>query len=156
MESVNVASLSKACFCTEDYFILKNGYSPSYSPSQENFRKYVGDHSQPLHKKLTKSDVNVNLNRLLLIKEEAEEHFLPLVEDHEDIEAGVDVNAYDKYGNIYPLKFKKWANKYYILNGAWKSFFQDYKLQNDDTVTTWMFRHSNDNKLCVALEFEKN
>jgi len=124
MESINAdASSLELCFCEKNAHI----------------RKYVLDHSQPFKKKLTNSDLNVNLNRLLLNKREAEEQFLPLLGDHDDIEKGVLVFAYDNYGNTYCLTFKKWTNKYYILNGDWKSLFQSHKLQKNDTISMWMF-----------------
>jgi len=143
MESSNAyASSLELCFCLQE----KNAH----------IRKYVLDHSQLLKKKLTNSDLNVNLNRLLLNRREAEEQFLPLLGDHDDIEKGVPVCAYDNYGNIYSLTFKKWTNKYYILNGDWRSLFQSHKLQKNDTISMWMFIHSSQSKLCLAIEYEKN
>ncbi|WVY99688.1 hypothetical protein V8G54_025758 [Vigna mungo] len=146
--------LSQDCFCSQEYFIHKNDHKLSYS-SLANFRNYVVYHSELLKKKLTKSDVKVDLNRLLLNKKEAEIYFLPMLGDSEDIEEGVEVCAYDDYGNLYSLTFKKWANKYYVLSGEWKVIFQNHKLQCNDFITTWMFRHSKHTKLCLAFEFEK-
>jgi len=145
----------EVCFCSEEYLIHKNQHNPSYSLPSENFRKYIVEHGEPLTKRLTNSDINVNLNRFLLNKNQAEEYFLPLLDDHENIDKGVDVCGYDDYENVYFLTFKKWANKYYVLNGDWKFFFQNHQLQSNDTITSWMFRHSNHTKLCIALEYEK-
>jgi len=147
---------SKNCFCSQEYLIHKNDHNLSYSSSLANFRNHVLYHTeQPIKKTLKESDVSVNLNRLFLSKTEVEQYFLPMLKDDENVKDGVEVCAYDDYGNVYSLVFKMWADKYYVLNGEWKTVFKHHKLQCDDVVTTWMFRHSKHTKLCVAIEFQK-
>ncbi|WVY99946.1 hypothetical protein V8G54_026016 [Vigna mungo] len=155
-ESQNFEGSSDNCFCYQECLIHENDHNASYSPHLANYRNYVLYHSEErIEKKLTKSDVNVNLNRLLFNKKEVEKYFLPMLKAEDDIEEGVEVCAYDDDGNLYSLIFKKWANKYYVLNGEWKIVFENHKLQIDDMIKTWMFRHSKHTKLCLALEFEK-
>ncbi|WVZ01181.1 hypothetical protein V8G54_027250 [Vigna mungo] len=128
---------------------------PSYLTFMENFREYIFQHGEPLEKQLTSSDVNVNLNRLLLNKKHVEKSFLPFLRNDEDIEKGIEVFVYDIRKNSYTLTFKKWTNKYYVLNGGWKDFFKVHKLQQNDTIKVWMFHHSSHNKLCFALDYKK-
>jgi len=81
--------------------------------------------------------------------------FLSLLNNDENIERGIEVCVYDVHQNTYSLTFKKWSNKYYVLNGGWKHFFQVHKLQENDTITIWIFRHSCHSKLCFALYYKK-
>ncbi|WVZ00583.1 hypothetical protein V8G54_026652 [Vigna mungo] len=128
---------------------------PSYLTFMENFRGYIFQHGEPLEKQLTSSDVNINLNRLLLNKKHVEKSFLPFLINDEDIEKGIEVCVYDIGKNSYTLTFKKWTNKYYVLNGGWKDFFKVHKLEQNDTIKLWMFRHSSHSKLCFALDYKK-
>ncbi|QCD91995.1 hypothetical protein DEO72_LG5g51 [Vigna unguiculata] len=108
---------SKNCFCSQEYLIHKNDHNLSYSSSLANFRNHVLYHTeQPIKKTLKESDVSVNLNRLFLSKTEVEQYFLPMLKDDENVKDGVEVCAYDDYGNVYSLVFKMWADKYYVLN----------------------------------------
>ncbi|WVZ01180.1 hypothetical protein V8G54_027249 [Vigna mungo] len=132
-----------------------DNHDPSYLTFLENFREYIFQHNEPLEKQLTLSDVNVNLNRLLLNKKHVEKSFLPFLRNDEDIEKGIEVCVYDIRKNSYTLTFKKWTNKYYVLNGGWKDFFKVHKLEQNDTIKLWMFRHSSHSKLCFALDYKK-
>ncbi|KAK7334721.1 hypothetical protein VNO80_26482 [Phaseolus coccineus] len=147
-------SSPEVCFSSQEY-LIHDSYSPSSLPLMKNFREYILEHGEPLHKQLTMSDVNVNQNRLLLNKNHVEKSFLPLLKNDENIERGIQVCVYDAHQNTYSLIFKKWTNKYYVLNGGWKDFFQVHKLQKNDTITIWIFRHSSFNKLCFAIDYKK-
>ncbi|TKY49740.1 putative B3 domain-containing protein [Spatholobus suberectus] len=140
---------------TQEYFSYGNGYNPSDLPPLESLKDYILECRKPLEKQLTNSDVEANLNRLMLNKKHVEKTFLPLLRNDENIEAGIQACAYDIHGNNYTMMFKKWANKYYVLNGEWKDFFQIHKLQKNDYVTVWIFRHSTSNKLSFALVYQK-
>ncbi|CAJ1958989.1 unnamed protein product [Sphenostylis stenocarpa] len=150
-------SPSKESFSSQETLTHDNGFdNASFSPPPlGSFRDYILERGEALEKQLTTSDVNVNQNRLFLCKNHVEKSFLPLLKDGENIENGIKVCAYDIHNNRYNLTFKKWTNKYYVLNGGWKDFFQAHNLQKDDIVTVWIFRHSKNNKLCFALEYQK-
>ncbi|TKY49741.1 putative B3 domain-containing protein [Spatholobus suberectus] len=142
---------------TQEYFSHGNGYNnPSDLPPLESLKDYILECGKPLEKQLTNSDVEANLNRLMLNKKHVEEMFLPLLRNDENIEAGIQACAYDMHGNNYTIMFKKWANKYYVLNGEWKDFFQIHELQKNDFITVWIFRHSISNRLCFALVFRRS
>jgi len=153
-EVFSESSSPEVCFSSQEH-LIRDSYSPSSLPAMENFREYILEHGEPLHKKLTTSDVNVNQNRLLLNKNHVEKSFLPLLKNDENIERGIQVPVYDAHQNTFSLTFKKWTNKYYVLNGGWKDFFQVHKLQKDDSITVCIFRHSSHNKLCFALDYKK-
>ncbi|RDY03744.1 putative B3 domain-containing protein, partial [Mucuna pruriens] len=125
-------------------------------PPLESLRDYILECGKPLEKQLQKSDVNTNNNRLLLNKKHVETIFLPLLKNDENIKTGIQVCVYDMHDHVYPMTFKIWADKYYILTTNWNNFFKFHKLQTQDFVTVWMFRHSISNRLCFALAYQKN
>jgi len=148
-------SSSKVCVSSQEHVIDNDGDNPSYLLPMGNIREYMREYGEPLQKQLTISDVNVNQNRLLLNKKHVEKSFLPFLRNDENIEKGIQVCAYDIHENSYTLTFKKWTNKYYVLNGGWKDFFQVHKLHKNDIIIVWIFRHSSHSKLCFAFDYKK-
>ncbi|KAJ1432579.1 DNA-binding barrel domain superfamily [Sesbania bispinosa] len=116
-------------------------------PPVLGLRNYISGCGMPFEKQLTKSDLRVDQNRLLLNKNHVETSFLPLLREDESIKEGIEVIAYNMDGNMFTMTFKIWADKYYVLMGGWKAFFQAHTLQIQDYVKVWMFRHSETNKL---------
>jgi hypothetical protein len=111
---------------------------------------------KPFEKKLSTSDLKVDLNRLFLDKGHVKKYFLPLLKEDEDVEEGIDVVVYDMQGKTFNMKFKFWSGKFYVLNGGWKTFFKSHSLRaNQDHVTVWMFRHSETGNLCFALSVKR-
>jgi hypothetical protein len=109
---------------------------------------------KPFEKKLYPSDLNENLNRLMMNTKHVIEYFLPLLREGEKAEDGINVVAYDMQGKTFNMTFKYWkSGRYYILNGEWKTFFKTHNLKanRDHYITVWMFRHSETNSLCFAL-----
>jgi hypothetical protein len=109
---------------------------------------------KPFEKKLYPSDLNENLNRLMMNTKYVIEYFLPLLREGEKVEDGINVVAYDMQGETFNMTFKYWkSGRYYILNGEWKTFFQTHNLKanQDHYITVWMFRHSETDNLCFAL-----
>ncbi|CAJ2638760.1 uncharacterized protein LOC123915381 [Trifolium pratense] len=112
--------------------------------------------SKPFEKKLSTSDLRVDLNRLFLEKGHVEKYFLPLLKESEDLEEGIDVVVYDMQGQMFNMKFKFWSGKFYVLNGGWKTFFKSHSfLANQDHIKVWMFRHSETDNLCFALSVRR-
>jgi hypothetical protein len=111
---------------------------------------------KPFEKKLSTSDLKVDLNRLFLDKGHVKKYFLPLLKEDEDVEEGIDVVVYDMQGKTFNMKFKFWSGKFYVLNGGWKTFFKSHSLlANQDHVTVWMFRHFETGNLCFALSVKR-
>ncbi|WJX36630.1 hypothetical protein P8452_24488 [Trifolium repens] len=111
---------------------------------------------KPFEKKLSTSDLKVDLNRLFLDKGHVKQYFLPLLKEGEDVEEGIDVVVYDMQGKTFNMEFKFWSGKFYVLNGGWKTFFKSHSLRaNQDHVTVWMFRHSETGNLCFALSVKR-
>ncbi|KOM42880.1 hypothetical protein LR48_Vigan05g048400 [Vigna angularis] len=165
--SIEVSS-SKVCFSSQEHLTSSSqehltsslqeqltSDDHSYLTFMENFQEHIFQHGKPLEKQLTLSDVNSNLNRLLLNKKDVEKSFLPFLRNGENIEKGIEVCVFDIRKNSYTLTFKKWTNKYYVLNGGWKDFFKDHKLDKNDTIKVWMFRLSNHSNLCFAFDYKK-
>ncbi|CAH9110703.1 unnamed protein product [Cuscuta epithymum] len=112
--------------------------------------------SFPFEKQLTPTDVKEDQNRLCLNKDKVINLILPLMNDDEDPINGIIVTTYDSYGVEYEMTFKSWSdNKFYVLNGGWKKFFQDNELKEYKSwVTIWMFRHSQTRKNWFALNWK--
>ncbi|KAK2423181.1 AP2/B3 transcriptional factor family protein [Trifolium repens] len=111
---------------------------------------------KPFEKKLSTSDLKVDLNRLFLDKGHVKKYFLPLLKEDEDVEEGIDVVVYDMQGKTFNMKFKFWSGKFYVLNRGWKTFFKSHSLRaNHDHVIVWMFRHSETGNLCFALSVKR-
>ncbi|WJX94645.1 hypothetical protein P8452_76043 [Trifolium repens] len=111
---------------------------------------------KPFEKKLSTSDLKVDLNRLFLDKGHVKKYFLPLLKEDEDVEEGIDVVVYDMQGKTFNMKFKFWSGKFYVLNGGWKTFFKSHSLRaNHDHVIVWMFRLSETGNLCFALSVKR-
>jgi hypothetical protein len=111
---------------------------------------------KPFEKKLSSSDLKVDLNRLFLDKGHVKKKNLPLLKEGEDVEEGIDVVVYDMQGKMFNMKFKFWSGKFYVLNGGWKTFFKSHSLlANQDHVTVWMFRHFETGNLCFALNVKR-
>jgi hypothetical protein len=113
---------------------------------------------KPFEKKLSKSDLKVDQNRLFMDKGHVEKYFIPLLRKREEkIEDGINVIAYDMQGRTFNMKFKLWTKKYYVLNGSgWKNFFEEHSLQaNQDHVKVWMFCHSETDNICFALSVRR-
>ncbi|KAJ1399755.1 DNA-binding barrel domain superfamily [Sesbania bispinosa] len=103
-------------------------------PPVLGLRNYIFGCGMPFEKQLTKSDLRVDQNRLLLNKNHVETSFLPLLREGESIKEGIAVIAYNMDGNVFTMTFKIWADKYYVLMGGWKAFFQAHTLQIQDYV----------------------
>jgi hypothetical protein len=109
---------------------------------------------KPFVKKLSKSDLKVDQNRLFMNKAHVEKYFIPLLRKGEEkIVDGINVIAYDMQGRPFNMKFILWSEKFYVLNGSgWRNFFEKHSLQaNQDHVKVWMFRHSETDNICLAL-----
>jgi hypothetical protein len=109
---------------------------------------------KPFVKKLSKSDLKVDQNRLFMNKAHVEKYFIPLLRKGEEkIVDGINVIAYDMQGRPFNMKFILWSEKFYVLNGSgWRNFFEKHSLQaNQDHVKVWMFRHSETDNICFAL-----
>lgn len=133
---------------------------PRDLPPVPRLRRLIGQWSQPCEKKLTSSDTNANLGRLLLPTEFCKKAFLlPLLEKDEDLGVGIPVTVYDLNGVEYKMSFKFWASKYYVLTQGWTAFFRVNELDSEDDVKLWMFRHvvtGGAGRLCFFISFVKN
>ncbi|KAJ7978195.1 Peptidyl-prolyl cis-trans isomerase [Quillaja saponaria] len=122
-------------------------------PLLPNYLQFIiGNCSQPFEKQLTETDVNGAQSRLALNKSDVEECILPLLNNKENLIVGVPVTTFDLDGREFPMVFKYWPNKIYVLNGGWKAFSEAYKLRkNEDFVTVWMFRNAITRNLCFVI-----
>lgn len=136
-----------------------NGYNPpDLPPFQRHNQNIISHCGMPFEKQLKDSDLKKSQNRLFLNKSHVEKHFLFLLREEENVKAGIPVIVYDTnmHDHMFSMKFKLWANKYYVLMEGWKTFVQSHSLQKiKDYVTVWMFRHAEDNQLCFALSIRR-
>ncbi|GMH17887.1 hypothetical protein Nepgr_019728 [Nepenthes gracilis] len=120
-----------------------------------------GEWIRPLEKKLYDSDVKDRLGRLMLAKSYAEDFLIPKLKKDENIDAGIGVKAYNaKDGREFEMIFIRWSNGryiYYVLAGkGWKEFYHMYDLKARDSITVWMCRNAQTNKLCFVLDHSKS
>lgn len=115
---------------------------------------FIGKCSKAIKKQLEDSDVKDNQARLSLKKDSVIKQFLPVLKTFENVKDGIEVIAYDSYGNKYErMKFILWADKMYVFTRQWKQFCEDHKLvSNNDGVKVWMFRDKHTDKLCVVIK----
>lgn len=127
-------------------------YNPPKLPPAQSLSSLIGKCSKPFEKQLTESDVRDDQSRLSMSKQDVERFLLPLLEGEENLHVGIPVTTYDLEGKAYPMVFKQWASKIYILTGGWKRFYHEHVLcKYEDFVTVWMFRHNVTGNLCFVI-----
>lgn len=138
--------------------VLPDGYVPPTIPQVRGLLGLITNCSIPFEKQLTETDLSEKQNRLSFNKQDAEQFLLPMVK-MSDLRAGINTVVYDMNGNTYPMIFKYWSNKYYVLSIGWKAFYNyDGKCvlkALEDFVTVWMFQHGVSKKLCFALSIRR-
>ncbi|KAB1223868.1 hypothetical protein CJ030_MR2G000500 [Morella rubra] len=107
--------------------------------------------SKPFEKKLTSSNTKNQQNRILFSNEYAKNSNLPLLNGDEDLPKGIPVTVYDKNGKKFPMTFKLWASKYYVLIGRWKNFSHTHSLLPNQVITVWTFHDIKTGHLCFAI-----
>lgn len=111
--------------------------------------------SVPYEKQLTKTDLRDDQARISIKKAYVEQYLLNLLNEDENIEEGIPVIVYDENGKTYPMMFKLWSSKIYVLTHGWKTFYIDSKLHYHDdfitSVTLWTFRHLRTARLCFVI-----
>lgn len=121
-------------------------------PPLDSLRDYIDVCSKSFEKKLSRSDLNTNQNRLFLNKKNVTKCILPMLREGEDAKVGVPVTAYDMFGNKFNMVFKMWSKKFYVLSGAgWNTFFKTHALKKENLITVWVFRHLVTNNLALLL-----
>lgn len=127
-------------------------YNPPEIPPVQSLGNLIGTCSKPFEKQLTDSDVRDDQSRLSMNKQDVENFLLPLLDGGENLHVGIPVTVYDLEGEAYPMVFKQWASKIYILTAGWKRFSHDHHLsKHQDFVTVWMFRHNVTGNLCFVI-----
>ncbi|KAK1373410.1 hypothetical protein POM88_029603 [Heracleum sosnowskyi] len=123
-------------------------------PPVPSVKPFIGKCSKAIKKQLEDSDVKDNQARLSLKKDSVVKEFLPVLKSYENVKDGIEVIAYDSYGNKYErMKFILWADKMYVFTRQWKQFCEDHKLVSyNDGVKVWMFRDNRTDKLCVVIK----
>ncbi|XP_024183460.1 putative B3 domain-containing protein At4g03170 [Rosa chinensis] len=131
-------------------------YTPPNLPPVPSLHKLIEICSEPFEKQLTCSDVRDDQSRLAMSKEDVQKHLMPLLNESEDLNEGIDVTTYDLAGKEYPMKFKTWVSKIHVLTGGWKAFCRDHQLvQTQHFVTVWMFRNIATGNLCFVIEVRR-
>ncbi|KAM7260478.1 hypothetical protein ACFE04_016219 [Oxalis oulophora] len=130
-----------------------NNYRPpSHILQIPGLEGLIGLCSKPFEKQLTESDVKIDQSRLVMSKFYVEKHLKPLIWSEENPRDGIPVTVYDIHGNIYPMEFKVWSERTYVLTAGWKKFSVYYGLTKiTDFVTAWMFRNLATGKLCFVI-----
>jgi hypothetical protein len=127
-------------------------YNPPEIPPVQSLISLIGACSKPFEKQLTDSDIRDDQSRLSMNKQDVENFLLPLLGGDENVNLGIPVTTYDLEGKAYPMVFKQWASKIYILTGGWKRFSHEHYLsRHEDFVTIWMFRHNVAGNLCFVI-----
>lgn len=129
-----------------------DGYIPPDIPPVPSLHGFIRICSRPFQKQLTETDVKDSQNRLSMKKMHVEELLKPLLGPEEDLVKGIPVTTFDYRGTAYPMVFKIWVSKIYVLINGWKRFQNDHGLRkNEDFVTIWMFRHYVTGNLCFVI-----
>ncbi|XP_056176156.1 B3 domain-containing protein At1g05920-like [Syzygium oleosum] len=116
----------------------------------------IGRCRGPFEKRLKSSDLREQQNRLLLWKDHVREFILPLLEEDDDPAQGVEVMAFNTEGKTFPLRFKIWCNKVYVLMGNWKAFVEENQLEDADVLKIWAFRDVRTERLCFLISRTPN
>nr|XP_011466877.1 PREDICTED: putative B3 domain-containing protein At4g03170 [Fragaria vesca subsp. vesca] len=136
--------------------LFYGNYTPPNLPPVPSLHQFIGICSEPFEKQLTPSDVRDGQSRLAMSKEYVQKRLMPLLNENEDLNEGIDVMTYDLAGKEYPMKFRTWVSKIHVLTAGWKAFRKDHKLvENQHWVTVWMFRNIATGKLCFVIEVRK-
>ncbi|XP_059434106.1 putative B3 domain-containing protein At4g03170 [Corylus avellana] len=116
----------------------------------------IGQCSQPYVKALTSTDTKVDQGRIFIAKQFVKDSLLPLLNKDEKLDLiGIPVSVYDLKGVRCEMKFKCWSSKYYVLTGGWGAFCRKHHVKPKDDVKLWVFRHNENDKLCLVILFEK-
>ncbi|KAL3719720.1 hypothetical protein ACJRO7_004666 [Eucalyptus globulus] len=111
----------------------------------------IGRCRGPFEKQVKASDLKDQQNRLLLRKEDVREFILPLLEEDDNPEQGVEVTTYNTLGETFPMQFKMWSGKVYVLMRNWKEFVGENKLKESDILKIWAFRDVQTKRLCFVI-----
>ncbi|KAF8009983.1 hypothetical protein BT93_J0842 [Corymbia citriodora subsp. variegata] len=103
--------------------------------------KSIGPCRGPFEKQVTASDLREQQNRLLLQKADVREFVLPLLREDDDPKQGVAVTAFNTEGEEFPMRFKLWCAKGYVLMSGWKEFVRKNRPKESDVLQMWAFRN---------------
>ncbi|CAH8361373.1 unnamed protein product [Eruca vesicaria subsp. sativa] len=118
----------------------------------------LGRCSKPIRRQLTKSDVKVDQNRLMLGQVQVEKNFLPFLEESDTLlgKEGIKVSVYGPDGKVHETMFKMWNEKTPVLTSGWNTFVKEYQLSMYcDFLTVLMFRHKETSEICVSIDFTR-
>ncbi|KAJ0258685.1 hypothetical protein HA466_0074370 [Hirschfeldia incana] len=113
--------------------------------------------SEPIKKQLTVSDVNEDLRRLMLGKDQVHKKMRPLLTGSEiqRLKEGLDVTVYGPENVVQDMKFKMWSSTP-VLTSGWKGFVDACNLEEHcDFLHVWMFRHRETRELCFVIDKTK-
>ncbi|XP_060211531.1 uncharacterized protein LOC132638778 [Lycium barbarum] len=127
---------------------------PTY-PHIEKILDIIGECSDPFEKKLLKTDLDSDKDKISFNREDFKRTLLPILKGNEirDLGIGIPVKTFDEFGNCYDMIFETYRNAFYKLCNGWKKLLKVHKLkENEDCyVAVWMFRHVETDGLCFAL-----
>jgi hypothetical protein len=136
--------------------LFYGNYAPPNLPPVPSLQQFIEICSEPFEKQLTSSDVKDGQSRLAMGKEDVQKRLMPLLNENEDLNDGIEVTTYDLAGKEYQMKFKTWVSKIHVLTGGWKAFCHDHDLvEYQHFVTVWMFRNIATGNLCFVIDVRR-
>lgn len=139
--------------------ILSDYYRPPTIPQVPCLRGLIEKciFSKPFQKLLTRTDLRPDQSRLSLNKSHVQEYLVSMLRKDEDLSVGIPVTTYNMKGKSYPMIFKLWCSKVYVLTSGWTEFQQENNLTaEEDFITIWMFRHVDTGNLCFVINSRKS
>ncbi|KAI6670744.1 hypothetical protein NL676_005629 [Syzygium grande] len=111
----------------------------------------IGQCRGSFEKRVTASDIAGQQNRLMLVKEHVRELVLPLLRTGDNPGTGIEVKTFNTKGKTYPMRFKLWCSKLYVLTSDWKVFVRENELGVSDVLTIWVFSDVRTRELCFVI-----
>ncbi|KAJ0112859.1 hypothetical protein Patl1_02614 [Pistacia atlantica] len=134
-------------------------YQPPTIPQVPCLRRLVQNSifTEPFEKLLTITDLRPDQSRLSLNKTHVQQCLVSMLTEDENLTLGIPVTTYNINGKPYPMIFKLWCSKVYVLTSGWTEFQQENKLTaGEDFITIWMFRNVESGKLCFVITSRKS
>ncbi|KAF7846647.1 hypothetical protein BT93_L3970 [Corymbia citriodora subsp. variegata] len=116
----------------------------------------IGPCRGPFEKQVKASDLREQQNRLLLQKANVREFVLPLLREDDDPKQGMAVTAFDMEGEAFPVRFKLWCSKVYVLMSGWKEFVRKNRPKESDILQMWAFRDVRTEGLCFLIAVRRS
>ncbi|PHU08091.1 hypothetical protein BC332_24580 [Capsicum chinense] len=136
-----------------------DGKKLSRYPQIEKILDIIGKCSDPFEKKLSKTDLDIDQDKISFHKDDFKSAILPLLKKDEidNLAKGVKVKTYDEFGSCYEMRLNTYRNAFYKLCNGWEKLLNEHKFkENEDCyVAVWAFRHVETDKLCFALILKK-